>query len=485
MKNPLILEINTWTWLSELTLKYDQAITLLDVPAGEWDEIQLRGFDLVWLMGVWRRSPAGLQIALQHPGIIDACQHALPGCTAADMIGSSFCIQEYTVDEMLGGHDGIVKARNELYVRGMRLLLDFVPNHVAPDHPWTTEHPEYFIQGTEDEVKMRPDDFLRIGQEVIARARDPYYPSWPDVVQVNAFSQKLRDAYALTLHQIASLCDGVRCDMAMLVTNRIFEKTWGERAGKGNDDEFWPGIISDIKKEHPDFIFLAEVYWDMEWELQQQGFDFCYDKRFYDRLLQGSAENIRHHTSADPAYQDRLMRFIENHDEPRIASMLEPERHRAAAVMFSTLPGARLFHHGQFEGRTQRIPVFLTRSAREPLDAEIRDFYHNLLELISQSLFHEGEWTLCSVNGWPDNDSCRNLLAWSWSLPGQRAIIIINSSGQSVQGMVLWPWAEDPQATLFLEDALHHATYERSGLDLNENGLFVDLQPWDYHFMII
>jgi hypothetical protein len=484
MKNPLILEINTWIWLSELTLRYDQAITLSNVPSEEWDEIQSQGFDHIWLLGVWKRSPAGLQIALQHSGIIDDCQHALPGCTAADMIGSSFSIQDYTVDEMLGGHEGIVKAYNELHSRGMKLVLDFVPNHVAPDHVWTVDHPEYFILGTEDDLHRRPDDFLRIDQKIIARARDPYYPPWPDVVQVNAFSQQLRDAYKLILHEMTAFCDGVRCDMAMLVTNRIFEKTWGESAGEVNENEFWTEIIADIKKAHHDFIFLAEVYWDMEWELQQQGFDFCYDKKLYDRLVQGSAESIRQHVSAGRSYQEKLLRFIENHDEPRVASLMEPARHRAAAVMFSTLTGARLFHHGQSEGRTIRIPVFLSRSTREPVDFGLKEFYQNLTRLTSQSLFHEGEWVLCSVNGWPDNDTCRNLLAWSWSAAEHRALIVINYSGQSAQGMVSWPWNEDPQVTLLLEDALHHITYERSGHDLNEYGLFADLQPWDCHFLI-
>ncbi len=484
MKNPLILEINTWVWLSELTLKYDQAITLYNLPSGEWDCIRNQGFDHIWLMGVWKRSPAGLQIAMQHPDIIDACQHALPGFTATDMVGSPYCIQDYSVDEMLGGLEGILKARDEIHARGMKLLLDFVPNHVAPDHPWTESHARYFIQGTEEDLYNSPGDYLRTDGAILARARDPFYPPWPDVVQVNAFSQGLRDAYKKVLSDMTVVCDGIRCDMAMLVTNRIFGKTWGERAGLTPDTEFWVEVIGDIKMTHPGFIFIAEVYWDMEWELQQQGFDFCYDKRLYDRLLQGSVESIRQHIAADLSYQDRLLRFIENHDEPRISSLLEPARHRAAAVMVSTLPGARLFHHGQFEGRTVRIPVFLSRSAQEPVDFQLKDFYDRVLELTSRSLFREGEWNLCQVRGWPDNDTCRNLLSWSWSLPGHRALIIINYSRDASQGVVIWPWREEPETSLLLKDVLHDASYERSGGDLTDNGLFVDLGPWNFHFLI-
>jgi hypothetical protein len=67
--------------------------------------------------------------------------------------------------------------------------------------------------------------------------------------------------------------------MAMLVMNAVFERTWGDRAGPRAPAEYWTHVIPAIKRAHPDFLFIAEAYWDLEWELQQQGFDFCYDKR--------------------------------------------------------------------------------------------------------------------------------------------------------------------------------------------------------------
>lgn len=484
MKNPLILEINTWVWLSELTIKYDQAVTLVNVPALEWDEIAQQGFDYLWLMGVWKRSPAGLEIALQHPDIIHACQMALPGFTPMDMVGSAYCIQDYTIDQMLGGQEGILKARTELKARGMGLILDFVPNHVAPDHPWTREHPDYFIQGMENDLLQTPDDFIPINGRVIARARDPFFPPWPDVVQLNAFSGELRKASVKTLLAIASLCDGVRCDMAMLMTNRIFEQTWGNKAGPKPTSEFWMEIIPEVKKMFPAFLFIAEVYWEMEWELQQQGFDFCYDKRLYDRLLHDTAESIRLHALAGLDYQEKLMRFIENHDELRISSQLEVPRHSAAAVIFATLPGARMFHHGQQEGYQTRIPVFLAKPVPEIRNHDLQEFYRNLLHLTSQTLFHKGEWALCAVNGWPGNDTVRNLLAWSWSLPDRRALVVINYSGMQAQGLVSWPWADDPGKEVILSDELHDTTYLRSNKELTDFGLYVDLNAWNYHFFI-
>ena len=217
-------------------------------------------------------------------------------------------------------HAGLAAARARLAGRGIGLILDFVPNHVAPDHPWVSDHPEYFIQGSPADLTSDPTSFAEAGGRVFACGRDPYFPAWPDVLQLNAFDAGLRQAAAETLLDIAGHCDGVRCDMAMLVLNSVFERTWGPRAGARPDVDYWAAIIPAVKAQHPDFTFIAEAYWDLEWELQQQGFDFCYDKRLYDRLEKEGAESVWLHLLADMAYQEKLLRFIENHDEPRAAA---------------------------------------------------------------------------------------------------------------------------------------------------------------------
>ena len=119
-----------------------------------------------------------------------------------------------------------------------------MPNHVAPDHPWTAAHPEYFVRGSDDDLARDPASFVRVGDRVLANGRDPYFPAWPDVVQLNAFSPDLRGAVIETLGSIAEQCDGVRCDMAMLMMNDIFERTWGERAGPRPDADYWPTVIA-------------------------------------------------------------------------------------------------------------------------------------------------------------------------------------------------------------------------------------------------
>src|SRR6201981_4134057 len=319
VRYPNLYEINTWVWVSELQAKFGKNITLGSVPATEWDAIGDIGFDAVWLMGVWERSPAGVAIANRNDQLVQAFRRALPDFRPDDNVGSPYCVRQYVVDQHLGGPEGLALARRDLSKRGMNLILDFVPNHVAPDHPWAAGHPEYFIHGSTRDIMHDPISYTEVSGTIFARGRDPYFPAWPDVLQLNAFQPDLRRAAVETLSSIAQQCDGVRCDMAMLFLNSIFERTWTTRAGPRPDTEYWVDLISYVKGAYPGFLFIAEAYWNLEWELQQQGFDFCYDKMLYDRLEHGEAESIRLHLCADLTYQSKLLRFVENHDEPRAA----------------------------------------------------------------------------------------------------------------------------------------------------------------------
>jgi hypothetical protein len=386
------------------------------------------------------------------------------------------------VDEHLGGPAGLAAARTMLAHRGLRLILDFVPNHVAPDHPWVTQHPEYLVQGNADDARNDPASFFEAGGKVFACGRDPYFPAWPDVLQLNAFHPWLRQAVIETLADMAGRCDGIRCDMAMLLMNKIFERTWGARAGGKPQSDYWTTVIPAIKGKHPEFKFIAEAYWDLEWELQQQGFDFCYDKRLYDRLGHDPAESVRLHLCGDLAYQDKLVRFIENHDEPRAAAAFPPAKERAVAVTVATLPGAKLLHEGQFEGRKVRLPVFLGRRPSEPVDSDLKAFYQQLLAAMNTETLRGGEWRLCERSGWPDNQSFLNLVAWCWRSARERYLVVVNLSGARSQGRVKVPWDELKSIVCRLTDLLTGAVYERKGEEMFDSGLSIDLEAWGFHF---
>ena len=481
-KYPTIYEIDTWTWLSSLKEKSGMSTELSSVPSEEWDAIAKLGFDAVWLMGVWERSPAGIAIANRNQGLLDDFRRALPDFCPQDNVGSPYCVRRYVVDEQLGGADGLAAARRELRKRGINLILDFVPNHVAPDHPWISDHPEYFVGGTAEDARRDPPSWVELQGRVCACGRDPYFPAWPDVIQLNAFQPGLRKAVVETILSIATQCDGVRCDMAMLLLNAVFERTWGSRAGQPPATEYWCDVIPAVKQAHPGFLFIAEAYWDLEWELQQKGFDFCYDKQLYDRLKHGNAEAVRLHLCADLAYQKKLIRFIENHDEPRAAAAFSPAQHRAVAVATATLPGARLLHDGQFEGRRIRTPVFLGRRPPESCSQELQSFYRTLLQTIDSSVFQDGQWSLCERTGWPDNSSFQNLVAWNWLKDDERHLIIINLSDSMVQARVKIRWEGLSEETCRLTDAFSGVTYDRDGHEMVDPGLYVELGPWSYNF---
>jgi len=417
---------------------YEVNAALLQTPLEDVDWSFVPDVDAVWLMGVWERSPAGLAIALEDPGLMAGMRAALPDLRSEDVIGSPYCVRDYVVDARFGD---LAAARSALAQRDLKLILDYVPNHVAPDHPWV---PEHCIRGTEDDLARDPVSWLRVGDAIVARGRDPYFPAWPDVVQLDAFSPGLRAAVAELLRGLSEVCDGVRCDMAMLMTNEVFARTWNRAAPA---TEFWPDVMNN------DLVFIAEAYWDMEFALMQQGFDACYDKRLYDRLAHEGAASVRGHLQADAAYQAKLLRFIENHDEPRAAPTFGV-RARAAAVVMATVPGGKLYHDGQFEGYRTHIPVFLARGPAETPDLALHDFYSRLVGL------RVTDWRLLEVLDHAD------LLAWSFT----DHVVVVNLGDTEAWGRV--QVAVDGTLT----DVLTGVAYERSGPEL-----VVGLEPWGAH----
>ncbi len=420
--NPWIYEINTWVWLDSLARGEGRPVRLGDVPEQQWDAIASWGFDAVWLMGVWERSPAGVRIAREHQALQREYRDALPDFRPEDVVGSPYAVHRYVADAHLGGPAGLKSAREALARRNMALLLDFVPNHTAIDHPWTAQHPEYFIH----------DD-----AGGIANGRDPYFPPWTDTAQLNIFNAGARAALIGAMEDVAGQCDGVRCDMAMLLLNDVFRKTWGERAGPAPQAEFWAEAIPAVKGRSPGFTFIAEVYWDLETSLQQLGFDYCYDKPLYDALTHGNAQAVR---GVLAGAGNKRVRFIENHDETRAAAAFPDERQeQAAAIVMSTVPGAKLFYEGQLEGRRVKTPVQLGREREETPNAALRDFYCRLFHARRDPILRRGEWAMLETTGWPDNQSCVNLLAWSWRDSGERAIAVVNYAASPSQGRVHFP----------------------------------------------
>jgi len=479
---PSLYQINTRVRLSELSTSLGRPATLDDIPDVELDGLTRDGFDLVWLLGVWQTGEAARRVSRSNPEWLAEYQRILPDFQESDISGSCFAVRDYHVHTDFGGDEALARLRLRLRARGLRLILDFIPNHIAPDHRWVDEHPDFIVAGTEELLNTQPQNYRQFdtaaGRRILAYGRDPYFAGWPDTLQLNYGNPALQEALLGELQRIAGQCDGVRCDMAMLVLPEIFEKTWGITA-----TPFWPKATTAVRAKVPGFLFLAEVYWDLEWTLQQQGFDYTYDKRLYDRLVEGTAPPVRGHLLAGLDFQDRLARFLENHDEPRAAATFTPEVHRAAAVITFLTPGLRFFHQGQLEGKRVRIPMHLGRGPHEAQDTSLSSFYDQLLACIKNPAFRDGNWQLLEARpAWQGNRSSEEFVIFAWSGPGElRCLVAVNYSSHQSQCYVKLAWMDLAGKTWRLRDQLSPAEYYRIGDDLARDGLYLDLTPWGYH----
>jgi glycosidase len=480
---PSLFQINTRVWLERLSREAGKPITLADIDDATLDGFAENGFDWVWLLSVWQTGAAGRAVSRRNQQWRAEFKALLPDLTEADIGGSGFAITAYTVSEALGGEKALAQFRGKLARRGIKLMLDFVPNHTAPDHPWVKSHPKYYIDGDEAALAAAPQNYLRVdtdrGPKILAYGRDPNFPGWPDTLQLNYADPELQAARIEELIAIAGKCDGVRCDMAMLLLPEIFQRTWGL-----TPEPFWPKATAAVHAKYPAFTFMAEVYWDLEWTLQQEGFAYCYDKRLYDRLRDGHAGPIRGHLLAGLDYQDKLARFLENHDEPRTAAEFPWPQHQAAAIITFLSPGLRFFHQGQFEGARVRIPTHLCRGPVEPTDPEVTAFYARLLRALKQtSAFRDGAWSQIQPQpAWAGNWTADGFIAYAWTgNDTSRRIVVVNYAGNRGQCRLKLPFPELRGKQVRLTDAMGPEFYDRDGSDLVDNSLYIDHTPWHFN----
>ncbi|MGH7799529.1 MAG: alpha-amylase family glycosyl hydrolase, partial [Thermodesulfobacteriota bacterium] len=228
---PSLYQINTRVWLTELSRALGKPATLDDIPDAELDRLAEIGFDWIWFLSVWQTGMAAQQISRSNSEWRKEFEETLPDLREEDIAGSGFAITSYTVHPGLGGDAALARLRERLRNLGLRLLLDFVPNHMAPDHPWVEQHPDYFVHGSDSDLANAPQNYCRLetshGSLVLAYGRDPYFSGWPDTLQLDYSNPATQEAMIEELVKIAGQCDGVRCDMAMLVLPDVFERTWG------------------------------------------------------------------------------------------------------------------------------------------------------------------------------------------------------------------------------------------------------------------
>lgn len=482
--NPRLLETNTRVWLNRYGNNYKLS-SVSDKQIDQWKEI---GFDLIWLMGIWNNNKDVIDEYCFEPDLVASYNSVLKDWKKDDVIGSPYSIDRYEVNPLIGNKEDLIQFKKRLNDKGIKLILDFVCNHFSAKSSLIWRNKEIFLPADEFIFKNDPYTFYRSPaneKEYLAHGRDPLFPPWKDTAQINFYSKEARTFLIDILLNLTEVCDGVRCDMAMLPLNNIFFNTWigvikkygFERPAK----EFWEEAISIAKKKRNDFIFIAETYWDLEWQLQNLGFDFTYDKKLTDRLVGGDIRSIKDHLYADYKYQQKSVRFLENHDEERAVIKFGRERSLAAAVIMSTIPGIAFYFDGQCDGKRIKLPLQLGREPEEKQDEKIKEFYRNLFQITKAEVFRKGDWKLLEPIAIGQNDrSFENLLAWQWRLEDDVRIVIINYHNSTSRCRLKFD-INVSSDEIILSDLLNSNTYKRSVNEINEKGLFVELKSFNSH----
>jgi hypothetical protein len=483
MHFPLLYEINTRCWLRELSAVAGRQLTLAEVPQAEINSWRDLGFTHVWLMGVWRTGPRGRQAALLEAKRNPAFSAALPDWREEDIAGSPYAVADYTVAEELGGDVALAALRQRLAEANLKLVLDFVPNHVGLDHPWLRDRPDVFVQSS-----TQMPETIKVGEgeqtRWIAHGKDPNFPAWQDTVQLDYRNPATREAMISELLAIAQRCDGVRCDMAMLMLNDLFVRHWARFpfSHAVSEREFWAEAIAAVWRVHPEFLMISESYWGMESCLQTLGFDFTYDKILYDELVYHDPSAVTRHLfeECSAAFVEGSVHFIENHDERRAATLFVPDEHRAAALLTLGLPGLRLLHEGQLTGARAKMPVQLLRRPIEPRNAEVAGMYEQLLHGLRGSAVGCGQGKILRPRAaWPANQTWRNFVIVQWqSQPEEFDLVVVNLVPHTCQCYVPLTISNLASYHWSIKDRLGTERYLRVGSDLERQGLYLEVPPY-------
>ena len=474
---------HTLVWLNQLGTTYQRPVERLDqVPDEELDRLARLGFNGLWLIGLWQRSPASRQI-----------KHL---CGNPEAEASAYSLVRYSVSDQLGGDQALADLQRRAAGFGIRLAADMVPNHTGLDSDWMVEHPDWFIGQTEcpfpvyrfdgQDLSSRPEIgvyledhyfdrsdaavvFKRIDHQTgavrfIYHGNDGTSMPWNDTAQLDYLNPEVREAVIETIVDVARRFPIIRFDAAMTLARRHYQRLWFPAPGTAGDipsraehgmsqeefqaampQEFWRQVVDRVAEEAPDTLLLAEAFWLMEgYFVRTLGMHRVYNSAFMNMLRDGETEKFRQLIKEtlvfDPGILKRYVNFMSNPDEQSaIEQFGDGDRFIGTSVLMSTLPGLPMFGHGQVEGFRERYGMeyrqaYWDEQPREDLlDRHLREVAPLLEERQTfADVSHFRLFDLVTFGG----DVNGNVLAYSNGSGEDATLVLFNNSGFPAHGRV-------------------------------------------------
>jgi glycosidase len=409
MPRTVMMAKSVYVWLDQLSRGFGRSITHLDhVPDEELDTLARRGFNALWLIGVWERSRAS--------------QHIKHLCGNPEAGASAYSLADYNIAEDLGGESAYANLRDRAGLRGIRLASDMVPNHMGIDSRWVIQHPDWFLSLPQSpypaysfdgpdlshdgrvEIKLEDHYYNRSDAAVVFRRQDRHTGdtryiyhgndgtgfAWNDTAQLNYLRSDVREAVIQTILHVARMFPIIRFDAAMTLAKQHYQRLWFPEPGTGGaipsraehgmmrkefdaaiPVEFWREVVDRIGAEVPGTLLLAEAYWLMEgYFVRTLGMHRVYNSAFMNMLRDEQNANYRslmkNTLEFDPDVLRRYVNFMSNPDErTAIDQFGNGDKYFGVCTLMATMPGLPMFGHGQIEGLTERYGMEYQRARHD------------------------------------------------------------------------------------------------------------------------
>ncbi|MBP1751295.1 MAG: putative glycoside hydrolase [Geobacteraceae bacterium] len=482
MSNVVMIAKMVYVWLDQLSKHYGRDISRLDqIPDEELDRLGRWGFNSVWLIGVWERSPASEKIKRL--------------CGNPEAVSSAYSLYDYTIASDLGGQPALDNLKERAWRRGIRLASDMVPNHTGIYSKWTREHPDWFVQldyppypaytFTGPDLSYSPEVGLfiedgywdRRDAAVVfkhvdnhsGRARYIYHGNdgtstpWNDTAQLNYLIPEVREAVIRTIIHVARQFPIIRFDAAMTLAKKHYQRLWYPQPGHGSGvpsraehgmsrerfdelfpHEFWREVVDRMAVEAPDTLLLAEAFWLMEgYFVRTLGMHRVYNSAFMNMLkMEENAkyrQTIKNILEFNPEVLKRFVNFMSNPDERTAIDQFGKEgKYIGAAVLLVTMPGLPMFGHGQIEGFTEKYGMEYRRAYwQEEIDRHLVTMHeHRIFPLMKKRRLFSGSENFALYDFFAGDRVDENVFAYSNRAGGEKALIFYNNKFASTAGWI-------------------------------------------------